>query len=82
MGIIVGGILHDAHGDYYEQLVALGWYKQQHAGRRLVLFFAGHSRRRELAARLTCAAVSGRSRLGSRPSVPAPTLAPDSGITP
>jgi len=45
----VGSILHGAYGDYYEQMIALRWFKKMNPDQRLVIFFATESRRKELA---------------------------------
>jgi hypothetical protein len=48
MSITVGSILHGAYGDYYEQVVALRYFKWKKPHIRLVLFFASDLRKREL----------------------------------
>lgn len=45
----VGSILHGAYGDYYEQLVALRYYKAKYPAVRLIVFYASDLRMSELA---------------------------------
>jgi hypothetical protein len=49
MPLTVGSILHGAYGDYYEQMVSLRLYKRRYPDRRIILFFASESRRKEMA---------------------------------
>ncbi len=45
---VIGSILHGAYGDYYEQAVALRYYKYRNPSDRVILFFATQSRLNEL----------------------------------